>query len=433
MINSKGEEYYHNYYGAYLENYLKNKNAQDTRFNYIIAFIIICILLGAIALSTPLLAQNQIEESALSQAPPENIIIYNQEYFQNHIKQKYKNSQITFPVHGIAHIKKTKYINKRPIKINIVEVNTKVNPNLKIKPQIAGEKLNSKATIRKIAQKESALIAINGGFFKPQTGVPLGALMIDGKVLTGPIYNRVGIAIFEENNKTYFKMQNIDFDIKVKTNNLTYKIDNINQPRMLQSYLLLYTSDWGKTCPYPPKTGYNMLIRNNKPVLISANPITLQSGDLVLQGQKDIISKIAKDGIIQIDIKLKDEIKNAKHIISAGPYLVKNSNVYVDTQVQKLNAISGKNPRSAIGFSNDGTLIMAVVDGREEASVGMTLIELGNLMKNLGCDWAMNFDGGSSSVIYIKGSIANSAVNKEGIAVSNALIISETQDRLAGI
>ena len=154
---------------------------------------------------------------------------------------------------------------------------------------------------------------------------------------------------------------------------------------------------------------------------------------MVLQGQKDIISKIAKDGIIQIDIKLKDEIKNAKHIISAGPYLVKNSNVYVDTQVQKLNAISGKNPRSAIGFSNDGTLIMAVVDGREEASVGMTLIELGNLMKNLGCDWAMNFDGGSSSVIYIKGSIANSAVNKEGIAVSNALIISETQDRLAGI
>ena len=46
-------------------------------------------------------------------------------------------------------------------------------------------------------------------------------------------------------------------------------------------------------------------------------------------------------------------------------------------------------------------------------------------MKNIGCEYAMNFDGGSSSAMYLKGKIVNNAVNKEGIAVSNALIVNE--------
>ena len=205
---------------------------------------------------------------------------------------------------------------------------------------------------------------------------------------------------------------------------------------MLQSYMLLYTSDWGKQTPIAPKTGWNMLIRNNKVEKISANPIELQEGDFVLQGNKEILSKLAKDEHIKIDIKLQDELRGARHIIGAGPYLVKNSQVYLDTQTQRLQAISGKNPRSAIGYRNDGTLIIVTVDGREETSVGMTLRELAILMKNLGCEFAMNFDGGSSSAIYVNGRITNQAVNREGIAVSNALTMTEIKSdttQLAGI
>ncbi len=428
MINSTTEEYYRNYYGAYISKYLGNKNAQDTRLNYILAFIIICILLATLALAQPMFANAQTKGSSIAYSPPpSNAIILDKKVFEENIRLKYKTNQINFPTAGIAHIKKTKYINSKPIKINIVEVNTQVNPYLKIKPQTASTKLNAKSTVRRIAQRENATVAINGGFFKPQSGVPLGALMIDGKVLTGPIYNRVGVGIFEDNNKTSFKMANIEFEIKATTKNNVVKIDNINQPRMLQSYMLLYTSDWGKSSPAAPKTGWNMLIRNNKFVKMSANPIEMQDGDMVLQGNKEILAKLAKDEQIKIQFKLQKELEGAKHIISAGPYLVKDSQIFVDTQTQRLQAISGKNPRSAIGYKNDGTLIIVTVDGREESSVGMTLRELAILMKNLGCEYAMNFDGGSSSAMYVKGKITNQAVNKEGIAVSNALTIIENE------
>ncbi len=422
MLNSQVNDYYRNYFGAYFADYLKDKEKQDTKLNYIMIFFIICVLLASLGISRPIFAKTDTERIKVVNTGQE---IYLQKNFEENIKNKYSGSHITFPYTGVAHIKQIKYINSKPIKINIVELNTKVNPYLKIKPQTASDKLNSKRTIRRIAQREQSLIAINGGFFKPASGVPLGALMIDGKVLTGPIYNRVGIAIYEDNDNISFKMDNINFDIKAYTENNTLIIDNINQPRMLQSYTLLYTSDWGEYSPPPPKNGYNMLIREGEIIKISANPIKMENNDLVIQGSKDKISNFGKEKQVKIEINLQENLQGATHIIGAGPYLVKDSQIYVDYKEQKLQAISGKNPRSAIGFNNNGSFFIVTIDGREKASVGMTLYELAKLMKNIGCEYAMNFDGGSSSAMYIKGRIVNNAVNSEGIPVSNALIVNE--------
>ena len=64
--------------------------------------------------------------------------------------------------------------------------------------------------------------------------------------------------------------------------------------------------------------------------------------------------------------------------------------------------------------------------GREKDSIGMTLYETATLMKDFGCIWAMNLDGGGSSVMLVKGEIANSPNIKGGIAISNALVITES-------
>ena len=422
MLNSEVNDYYRSYFGSYFADYLKDKEQQDSRLNLILFIFIISIFLASIGLSKPIFAKTDTNLVKMANSGQE---IYLYKNFKENIENKYAGSYITFPYQGVAHIKKIKYINSKPIKINIVELNTKVNPNLKIKPQIASDKLHSKRTVRKIAQNNQAIIAVNGGFFKPATAVPLGALMIDGEILSGPIYNRVGIVIFEDDNNTSFKMSNIYFDITAYSKNNTLKIDNINQPRMLSTYTLLYTSIWGEYSPPPPKNGYNMLIRDGKVLKISANPIKIEQNDFVIQSSKDKISKIGKDREINIKIELPAELRGAEHIIGAGPYLVKDSEIYVDYKEQKLQAISGKNPRSAIGYNSEGTFIIVTVDGREKASVGMTLYELAKLMKNLGCEYAMNFDGGSSSALYVKGKIVNNAINTEGIPVSNALIVSE--------
>jgi hypothetical protein len=62
-----------------------------------------------------------------------------------------------------------------------------------------------------------------------------------------------------------------------------------------------------------------------------------------------------------------------------------------------------RNPRTAVGFNEAKTRMwLVVVDGRSSSSVGVSLNELGTLMKGLGAHRALNLDGGGSSAMYIK-------------------------------
>jgi exopolysaccharide biosynthesis protein len=59
-----------------------------------------------------------------------------------------------------------------------------------------------------------------------------------------------------------------------------------------------------------------------------------------------------------------------------------------------------RHPRTNVGVTADGRVLMVVVDGRRPGySVGVTLPEIGRLMVSLGATDAINLDGGGSSVM----------------------------------
>lgn len=341
--------------------------------------------------------------------------------WESMLRQRYRNGAILTVTDGVKHIRMVKYINSRPIKINIIEVNTQLNPNIEIAPQLASTNLKHKATIKTIASKNNSIAAINGTYFKPQTGVPLGTLMINKKVYTGPIYNRVAMGI----GRNEFKMAQVQFNSTLKSGRYSLSIDNINQPRMLSTYVLLYTKDWGQSSPTPPKYGINIAIQNNKITTISYGSTLIPENGYVISGPKSKLEPFLLAKKIELDIKMVPQWNDINHIISGGPYLVKDGQVYIDVTAQKLNAITGKNPRTAIGYTANNEFIMVTVDGREKTSVGMTLGELARMMKSFGCINAMNLDGGGSSVMYVNGRVVNSPAQKGGIPISNALTITE--------
>lgn len=344
-----------------------------------------------------------------------------QEKFENKIKSKYKGYVINNVDTGIKHIKMVKYYNGKPVKINVVEMNNKVASNYEVKPAIASVTLPNKRTVRNIAQRTNSIVAINGGFFKPQTGVPLGTLMIDKKIYTGPIYDRVALGIFKDG----YDVGRVQLDGKIIGNNQEIKIDNINQPRMLSSYILAYTRDWGKYAPVSPQYGVQLQIVGNKIKAASANPLSIPENGYVLVGPKSKLGKLFGADYVDVEIKTNPKWENVQHIISGGPYLLKDNQIFIDMTAQKLQSIGGRNPRTAIGYTEDNNLVLVAVDGREGSSVGLTLVELAKLMKTLGCTNAINLDGGGSTVMYIKGQIVNHPHQPGGIALSNALVISK--------
>ncbi len=342
-----------------------------------------------------------------------------EEMFEEEILNKYKNYHINEVDKGIKHIRMIKYYNGKPVRINVVEISKGVNENLAVEPAIASSTLAARSKISKIAGRERAIVAINGGYFKPQTGVPLGTLMINGKVYTGPIYDRVAMGIFDNG----YDMARVQLRAQVRTNIGELKIDNVNQPRMLAVHTLVYTPEWGEVSPPSPKYGTQLVIENGKLVKMGVEQNRIPKNGFVIVGPEKQLSTIAGARRFELSVKINPEWNGVQHIVSGGPYLVKNGEVFVDMTEQKLTSIGGRNPRTAIGYTKDNNLIMLTADGREGASIGLTLNELAKLMKDLGCVNAMNLDGGGSTVMMIKGQVVNRPAVQGGIPLSHTLMV----------
>ncbi len=345
--------------------------------------------------------------------------IKQEQLFEQEIINKYANYSVSSIDKGVKHIKMTKYYNGRPVRINVVEVSKDINDELRIEPAIANDKLYGRSKISNIAERENALVAINGGYFKPQTGTPLGTLMINKKVYTGPIYDRVAIGFFDDG----YDMARLKLDAKVVTNRGELKIDNINQPRMLSTHVIVYTGDWGSRTPATPKYGIQVVIKNGKLIGTSYEQCDIPENGYVIVGPESQIGPFLNSRKFNFDVKMSPNWKDVNHILSGGPYLVKNGEIYVDMTAEKLASVGGRNPRTAIGYTKDNNLILITADGREGASVGLTLNELANLMKQLGCVNAMNLDGGGSTVMYVDGHVVNKPAVQGGIPLSHTLVV----------
>ena len=87
----------------------------------------------------------------------------------------------------------------------------------------------------------------------------------------------------------------------------------------------------------------------------------------------------------------------------------------------------GLQPRSVIGQTAEGQILMAVIDGRQPGySIGITLGDLTDILYRYGAYQASNLDGGSSAVMYYRGRdiTRSSAVTPEkGRHIPNAWIV----------
>jgi exopolysaccharide biosynthesis protein len=80
--------------------------------------------------------------------------------------------------------------------------------------------------------------------------------------------------------------------------------------------------------------------------------------------------------------------------------------------------ISGKralNPRSAMGYTRDGRLIILAVQGRTpQQAAGVTLLQEAKILQDLGCYEAVNLDGGGSTCMLVNGKETVHPSDKEG-------------------
>ncbi|RZM19771.1 MAG: phosphodiester glycosidase family protein [Pedobacter sp.] len=99
---------------------------------------------------------------------------------------------------------------------------------------------------------------------------------------------------------------------------------------------------------------------------------------------------------------------NAPNILLSGPMLTFKGK---DQELDTTSFTKARHPRSAVGIKKNGHIILLTVDGRNDQSAGMSLEELKNTLRWLGCTTALNLDGGGSTTLWAAGVGNNGVVN----------------------
>lgn len=124
---------------------------------------------------------------------------------------------------------------------------------------------------------------------------------------------------------------------------------------------------------------------------------------------------IQKDGDFRIyddDLSGEELVeRGAMHTYDFGPDLIRGGEIvdYGNTWYKE-----GLAPRTVIGQKGPLEYVILVVDGRSEESVGMSLYDTAVELKNRGCYWGYNLDGGGSTTLYFNGEVLNTPSDLNG-------------------
>ncbi|MGO8930199.1 MAG: phosphodiester glycosidase family protein [Limisphaerales bacterium] len=135
-------------------------------------------------------------------------------------------------------------------------------------------------------------------------------------------------------------------------------------------------------------------------------------------GLAEEVPAIEPGATVRIVTETVPDLTGVNVAIGGGPALVRDGKPLQWTGFFKL-----RHPRTALGW-NKKHYFLVVVDGREaDVSIGMTLPELANYMAKIGCEQAMNLDGGGSATLWAFGVVRNSPSEGEERSAPNALVL----------
>lgn len=268
------------------------------------------------------------------------------------------------------------------------------------------------APLIQTAQLWQAAAAINAGFFNRNNQLPLGAIRREGRWFSGPILNRGALAW---NDRGQFKFGRLSLqETLIASTGDRLPILFLNSG-YVQSGIARYTPEWGPT--YTPLVDNEVLVvvQNGKitgqmPGGIAGQmsfPIPTDGYLLTLRSNITIASSLSVGTQVRIESATTPaDFGSYPHILGAGPLLLQNQQIVLDAKAEQFsNAFIQQSAiRSAIGTTASGNLIIAAVHNRM-GGIGPNLTETAQLMQQLGAINALNFDGGSSTGLYLGGQL----------------------------
>lgn len=138
--------------------------------------------------------------------------------------------------------------------------------------------------------------------------------------------------------------------------------------------------------------------------MISGTITAVSSHPMIATTSKEVIDLLQNHPVVRIEKKLIGTLKGYENVIGPGSQTLLNGCIQSISDMGDQNEAfcRGRDPRSSIGFDQNGHIILCTIDGRQSNMAGVSLTEEAYIMKELGCVDAYNLDGGGSTELAIK-------------------------------
>ncbi len=320
----------------------------------------------------------------------------------------------------------------------------KLDPlRVRLSSLLSNEQVMYAEQVLPMAQRAGAVAAVNAGFFNVNNGEPVGLLKVGGVLVSDTPVTKGAVAIWspvEGRTELVFDQiaARIDLRIGRGDDEVAFGVDGVDTTRA-RGKLMLYTPKYHEHTD-TAGNGVEWVLRGDPLVVTDvrrdAGSTPIPSDGVVLSfGGLDVPEELQR---LQVGTPVTmathwttvngldaTRLDTADHVINGAGLLRVRGRRISDWQAERLSSpafVTNRHPRTLIGIDRRGAIWLAVIDGRQSTSVGMTFDDLQRLADRLQLTDALNLDGGGSTTMVVENAVVNRPSDTSGPrAVSDAL------------
>jgi hypothetical protein len=288
-----------------------------------------------------------------------------------------------------------------------------------MEPIIAPLGITSLAPLSSMVRWSDVSAAINAGFFAitgRNRGAPIGTLKIGRTLISKPYQGRTCLGWSRDNRAAFGE---VSWEGRVQLREGWLAINSVNRYAKGNA-LVLYTPHYGKFTPSDAQV-VEVLVEDGKCLSVNfSGGTSLGPGRRVLAGYGTNAAILAERLSPGDPVRIDDFINGGDpqwdamdDIIQAGPFLIRDGNIKIESEGFSASIINLRHPRSVIGLTEQGQWAFFVGDGRDGThSAGFTLREVASILRRNGVTYALNLDGGGSAQMMVGDNVFNSPSDK---------------------
>ena len=339
---------------------------------------------------------------------------------------------------GVVYSRQVEFTAHGPVVVHVISAPKPSGGLYQLKPVLSNNAIIARERVTSMERSVSSfatVAGVNGDLFNWSDGHPTGALIRSGVLDSAPSSDRSSVGIDADGG---LHVERVAMAGTWKGTGQR-RVLGINEPATSKR-TTLYTPAWGPRTPaeqnavevtlmpFPASVPNADLTAPVTQVVQGGNqPIPAGGAVLVARRDAQFLTAEAPVGtILSVKLLLTPQWSNVMDAIGGGPIVVRNGKpVFRSFESFTTGQLATRNPRTAVGQTADGRILLVAVDGRQPGySTGLTNFELALLMMRLGAVTASALDAGGSTTMAFDGKLLNRPSDPGGERpVAEALLV----------